>query len=366
MATPEDGSGHLPDAAFNNEPALDAHDHLGDYHPTDGPNPAHDHASLTDHHDAHLGDHDRMLHAHHALGAAQSLTDAGIVDGRKGIIGTPVHDKDRHQGHQTTAFTCDVMAQLGIFECMTGIHVPEAHGATDAAANGFLTSAGTLPEHMSKLLEMYNVPCHENRNGTFLDVIKELRDGHKVIVGVHADGLWGSDHHLQAFASQHADHAIWLTGVDARDPHHVKVVINDSGTENGGGKVYDLHELEDVLHCPAFHYVATDASAPDLPDRPEGYDEEHHVFSGLDEFLHEHGMAVTVAGAVSVAASACLVMNRLNRRSGGREPEEPARFVAQPAIGCDQVFQVRRARSRQADDDDRPIDLHRLNFGMCV
>lgn len=327
---------------LSDDPHHDAAAHLG-----------HDHADdLHDGEDHPPGEHFHGAHPQHgALTAAEDLSHNAITDGAAGVFGTPNQDRLNFRP-QTTDFTCDLLAQLQIFESLTGQHIVEAHGATDAAAHGFLTSDGTLPEHMSKLLELYGVPCHENVNGTFLDVIKELRDGHKVIVGVHSDGLWRSNDHLDAFANQAADHAIWVTGVDARDPHHIKVIINDSGKPDGGGNVYDLHELEDVLNCPGFHYVATGANAPSLPEDPDGYDEEHHVFSALDQFLHDHGMAVAVAGGLGVAASAGLIMARLNtRRSPERTMEENwAERPATPAIGMRPAPLLLTDETREARD----------------
>lgn len=238
------------------------------------------------------------------------------------VFGDPIGDQ-RYWHHQTGDYTCAVEAQASILECLTGEKVSELDAAVESAAMGLLTTSGTLPDHVGEWLKFRGVECHENDNGTFLDVIRELRDGNKVIIGVNSDSLWHSQDSLNAFASQAKDHAIWLTGVDASDPHHVKVTINDSGKPDGAGNVYDLHDLEDVLDCPGFRYVATGHGPSHLPDEPAGYDAHDGIFHGLDQFLHDH--ALPIAGVAATAAlTAASLMGSSTRPPLPQEPSSAA------------------------------------------
>lgn len=221
------------------------------------------------------------------------------------VFGDPTGDK-RYWHYQSGDYNCAVEAQNGILECLTGEKVSELDAAVESAQFGLLTTSGTLPDHIGGWLEAHGIECHSKGNGTFLDVIKELRDGNRVIVGVNSDALWNQHDGFRAFADQAKDHAIWLTGVDASDPHHVKVIINDSGKPDGAGNVYDLHELQDVLNCPGFHYVATGHGPSHLPEHPAGYDHHDGIFHGLDRFLHDHPFAITGVAATAALAAAAI------------------------------------------------------------
>jgi hypothetical protein len=255
-------------------------------------------------------------------------------DAEHAVFGNPIGDKSFWHP-QTGDYTCAVEAQAGILECLTGEKVTELDAAVESAQLGLLTTEGTLPHHIGAWLEQHNVECHANENGTFLDVIRELRDGNKVIVGVNAHSLWDTNDSLNAFAHQVKDHAIWLTGVDASDPHHVKVTINDSGKPDGAGNVYDLHELDGVLNCPGFHYVATGHGPSYLPDDPPGYDAHDGIFHGLDQFLHDHAMPIVGVAAVAAFAAANLVRNpseaKPSQNPGIPALPKPTRYLELPS-----------------------------------
>jgi hypothetical protein len=268
--------------------------------------------------DHHHNDQIAGLHPHHH----SPLDDHGQhAEGYEGVVvGTPLEDA-KHFRAQTGDYTCAAEAQAAVLEAITGQHVSELDAAVESAQFGLLTTAGTLPENIGKWLEYHGIECHANGCGTFRDIIQELRDGHKVIVDVDSNVLWHTNDSLHAFSKQAADHAIWLTGVDTTDPDHVKVTINDSGKIDGAGNVYDLHDLEHVLNHPGFHYVATGHGPSHLPDHPQGYDEQHGIFSALDGFLHEHPAAVA---AVGIAATAGLIASNLqNSWPQGEQSENP-------------------------------------------
>jgi hypothetical protein len=277
-------------------------DHPSDHH--DGPDhAAHDHA----HPELH---HDDFHHLHH---------DAGHDTHHPAVFGTP-HEEAKHHHWQNSPVFCGTEVQREILESITGHTVTQVHAAIEATERGWQTSSGTLPDYIGRWLEYHHIPCHHKYDGNFLDIIAELRAGHKVIVGVNSSALWHSNDALSAFGAQAADHAIWLTGVDASDPAHVKVFINDSGKQDGAANVYDLHDLESVLNHSGIHYVATGHGPSHLPHDPMGYDADHGVFSGLDGFLHDHGHGLTFVGVAATAAVAAAAL-RSSRRT---PPVQPA------------------------------------------
>lgn len=195
-------------------------------------------------------------------------SDAGLLGGagmglRGPVIGTPELDAHYWQP-QTTAFTCAVQAQRGIIEAFTGQPISEAQLVYDATAHGWLTNRGMSPHDVGNLLELYGIPCHVRTGATIGELMAELAQGHKVIVGVDAGEMWRQDHPLEDFFQQSADHAIWVTGIDFSDPAHPKVIINDSGDPTGAGKAYDLALFKDAWRDSGFFYVATDHAPPGL------------------------------------------------------------------------------------------------------
>lgn len=270
--------------------------------------------------DAEPAESDQLdLHGHHDKG---HHFEALVVDGE--VIPAVAGDPDDANFHlfQQGSWNCGIASPSEVVWALTGEHPNIVDETALAAEFGVLNHHGTDPENIKKWLEFHDIECHSNEHATFVDVLKELRDGNKVIVGVNSDALWNSNDALRAFAGR-ADHAIWLTAADASDPDHFKITINDSGRPDGAGIVYDLHDFESVLDLPAFHLVATGHGPSHLPEHPIGYDEEHGVFFALDEFLRDHGAAFAGAGVAAVATG---LVASLRRRQADRQPPfaEPA------------------------------------------
>jgi hypothetical protein len=204
-------------------------------------------------------------------------------------IGVPDSDAP-HWQLQTTPFTCAVVAQRGIIEEFTGHEISEAQLVYDATAHGWLTDGGMSMGDVGNLLELYGVPCHEHTDATIEDLMSELAQGHKVIVGVDSGEIWNQDYSWEDFLHQAADHAIWVTGIDTSDLANPKVIVNDSGDPNGAGKAYDLYVFRDAWQDSGFFYVSTDEAPPDIHQIANGFDPAAGVFPELVSYLSEtHG-----------------------------------------------------------------------------
>ncbi len=205
--------------------------------------------------------------------------------GTAGVVGTP----DVDQGYweqQTTDFTCAVEAQRGIIEEFTGQHVSEAQLTYEATVNGWLSDHGMSPADAGSLLELYGIDCHSSTGATVEDLMAELAQGHKVIVGVDSGEIWRNDFPLEDFFHQSADHAIWVTGVDMTDAAHPKVIVNDSGDPNGAGKAYDLQTFANAWQDSGFFYVATNDAPPDMSFAAgRGFDTTVGVFPELASYF---------------------------------------------------------------------------------
>ena len=201
------------------------------------------------------------------------------------VVGTPDIDQG-HWEHQTTAFTCAVEAQRGIIEEFTGQHVSEAQLTYEATANGWLSDHGMSPADAGNLLELHGIDCHSSTGATVEDLMTELAQGHKVIVGVDSGELWHKNFPLKDFFHQSADHAIWVTGVDMTDSAHPKVIVNDSGDPTGAGKAYDLQTFAKAWQDSGFFYVATNDTPPDMSFAAEhGFDARAGVFPELVSYF---------------------------------------------------------------------------------
>jgi len=205
--------------------------------------------------------------------------------GTAGVVGTP----DVDQGYweqQTTNFTCAVEAQRGIIEEFTGQHVSEAQLTYEATVNGWLSDHGMSPSDAGNLLELHGIDCHSNTGASVEDLMAELAQGRKVIVGVDSGELWHKDFPLEDFFHQSADHAIWVTGVDMSDSAHPKVIVNDSGDPTGAGKSYDLQTFANAWQDSGFFYVATNDAPLDMNFAAgHGYDAAAGVFPELVSYF---------------------------------------------------------------------------------
>lgn len=195
------------------------------------------------------------------------------------IIGSPDLDTGFWQ-EQTTAFTCAVEAQRGIIEAF-GEPISEATLVYEATANGWLTDNGMSMADIGALLQSHGIDCHQSIDATVSDLMTELAQGHKVIVGVDSGELWETDAFWSDFFVQAADHAIWVTGVKHYENGETTVVINDSGEPNGAGKEYPISQFTDAWQDSGFFYVATDDAPMNLAAQYSGFDEQQGAFPEL-------------------------------------------------------------------------------------
>lgn len=202
------------------------------------------------------------------------------------VIGTPESDVQYWQP-QTTPFTCAVQAQRGIIEAFTGQDISESQMVYDATINGWLTSGGMSPHDVGNLLEYYGIPCHTRTDANIEDLMAELAQGHKVIVGLDSGEIWKSDSPLEDFFQQSSDHAIWVTGMDMSDPSQPMVIVNDSGDPSGAGKAYDLSLFKDAWKDSGFFYVATDNAPEGINElaSSQGFDKTEGAFSSMSSYF---------------------------------------------------------------------------------
>lgn len=144
---------------------------------------------------------------------------------------------------------------------------------------------GTTFQDVGNLLEDANIPCTRQANANVFNLVSELAQGHKVIVGVDSGELWGnkfSAWYNDFFNGATPDHALIVSGIDATDPKNVKVIVTDPG--NGDHhKAYPLEQFMDAWSDASCYMVSTDVAVPD-------------VVNGMENFNYDSGHIDTVAG----------------------------------------------------------------------
>lgn len=154
--------------------------------------------------------------------------------------------------------TCGVKSQQIVLEAF-GIKISEGELAEEAIMKGYYAPGqGSSPELMGQLLNDHGIPTHTEYGGNVYDLVNELAQGHKVIVGVDADELWRPSFFNDLFGEA-ANHALIVTGIDTTDPQNVRVLITDPGTGDVA-KEYPLEQFLDAWQDANCQFIATDCA----------------------------------------------------------------------------------------------------------
>lgn len=205
------------------------------------------------------------------LGHSIPVGDANCIDIANKQYGLePLNidfDPDTYQWEQDT---CAIRSQEIVLRSF-GTFVPQEELVRLAEQNGWYTPGnGTPMEHVGNLLDLYNIPNHRIADANVFNLVDELGQGHKVIVGVDVDELYGNSfwqsikEHL---VGKTPNHAMIVSGLNTSDPDCIKVTLTDPGT----GKTLFECPYEKFLSAwndSECFMVATDHPAP-LQYNPE-------------------------------------------------------------------------------------------------
>lgn len=158
---------------------------------------------------------------------------------------------------------------------------------------------GTPMWAIGNLLLSCNVPCQQSVDNTVYDLINELAQGHRVIVGVDANELWADRNHdtmagvkewfKDFFEGETPNHALVVAGVDVNpdNPDDIKVILTDPGT--GDLRIeYELDDFMDAWKDSQCFMVSTDTPAP-LQYNPETGNEEPSNFA-VAEYINTNSI----------------------------------------------------------------------------
>jgi hypothetical protein len=194
--------------------------------------------------------------------------------------------------------TCAIRSQELVLRDY-GIFVPQEELKDIALQYDWYSEGGGTPlEAVGNLLDYYQIPNHREYNANIFNIVDELAQGHRIIVGVDLNELEGNSFWQtvkEYFTGDTADHALIVSGLDTSDPDNIKVILTDPGT----GKT--LFECPQERFIAAWndsqcYMVATDQPAP-LTYNGEtmigfDYDKGHIAAIGDIDFDHFHNEMV--------------------------------------------------------------------------
>lgn len=200
-----------------------------------------------------------------------------------------------YQGYKTT---CAIRSQQIILRDY-GIDMSQEQLIAMAEQNGWYSEKdGTPMGYVGFLLQSSGVGVHQQIDSTIYDLINELAQGHRIIVGVDSGELWAIrdgkiSEQLKEFwedlwhGQNGADHALIVAGVEVNPkyPSDVTVVLTDPGT--GDLRIeYSLDDFMDAWEDSKCFMVATDAPAPYQYDETRGMMVPSNFY--CEEFINQN------------------------------------------------------------------------------
>lgn len=195
-------------------------------------------------------------------------------------------DIDVNPYMQSYADTCAIKSQQLILNDF-GIPCTEDDLVQYSAERGWYNGHGTNMEDVGNLLEDAGIQCTRQCDANVFNLVSELSQGHKVIVGVDAGELWGNrfiEWLKDFFLGVTPNHALLVTGIDTSDPNNIKVIVTDPGTGETG-KAYPLEQFMDAWSDASCYMCSTNNPAPATVPGMENFDymEGHlHDVAGID------------------------------------------------------------------------------------
>ena len=213
--------------------------------------------------------------------------------------------------------TCAIKSQELILKEF-GYNISEDQLVQEAMQNGwYQPNGGTTPANVGKLLELHGISIAQYENANIFNLVNELAQGHKVIVGVDSGELWNNGFWKKMedkFIGERADHALIVSGIDTSDPNNVKVILTDPGngdycreysmeqfvdawqdsncfmvtTQNAVPNVFDPFsqlDFANITHLPTVGYMPYDLFYNDLAFLNYTYEVPSYVFDDFSSFV---------------------------------------------------------------------------------
>lgn len=197
-----------------------------------------------------------------------------IAEGPMQVGETPINEYSSYvkQGYSDT---CAINAQKIILDAF-GKSFTEEELIQQAKENGLYTEGkGTSLDNMGELLNLNDCPCTNYVFGNVADLTRALAEGKMVMMAVDSGELWTESKSLIGRVWEKiedfipfingTDHALLVTGIDARDPNNVLVVVTDPGSGDLN-KTYPIEQFVDAAKDSLFFMTVTDNPRPHVFD----------------------------------------------------------------------------------------------------
>ena len=142
--------------------------------------------------------------------------------------------------------TCAVVAQISVYQSLTGQYISEYDASVFAQQQGWFNPAtGTPQQYVGHILDYLGVPTYEMSGASLATLEYALAYGDKPIVGLDANEIWTPLRDWYGNPVEQADggHAVWVTGIDYEWNGSIGIVVNDSGHPNGMASVIDYADF---------------------------------------------------------------------------------------------------------------------------
>ncbi len=143
-------------------------------------------------------------------------------------------------------FSCAVVAQISIYQSLTGQYIPEDVACNYAQQQGWFDPAtGTLIPNIGHILNAWGIGTYQQYNASLSSLEHALAMGDKPIVALDANEIWYPQSDIYGNPLEQVDvgHAVWVTGIDYELDGSIGIVINDSGTSYGMPSVVEYHNF---------------------------------------------------------------------------------------------------------------------------
>lgn len=202
---------------------------------------------------------------------------ANRIFGEGGNGSDPIFDPMINQGPEGV---CAIRSQQIILRDY-GIDVSLEELKQFSIQNGWYEDGGGTPMvYVGAIIDACGVGVRQDINCTVYDLVNELAQGHRVIVGVDANELWAdrdgnhitrAKEFIKDIFNEEANHALIVSGVEVNpnDPEDVKVILTDPGT--GDLRIeYTLDQFMDAWEDSNCFMTTTTTPAPYQYDELRG------------------------------------------------------------------------------------------------
>ena len=187
-----------------------------------------------------------------------------------------------YQGYDDT---CAIRSQEIILRDF-GIEISQEQLIAESQIHGWYDGNGTSLDNIGNLLELHGIGLEKYSDGSVVDLVNNLAQGKRIIVGVDSGELWNSgffEDLEDVVLGDRPDHALIVAGIDCE---RGVVVLTDPGTGHVA-KSYPLEQFLDAWADSGHFMIATDQPAPATASGMTNFDYERRHITFIGDMSYE-------------------------------------------------------------------------------